>query len=103
MTTETSQLTLFAPAEPAPVPAPEPARIGPAKVYTLYDVTRSFLERKGPKACRFCHCTEADPCGLSTGDKCSINQKTGYCSAPRCQVEAARAVAGPVYARAGGR
>lgn len=99
MTAENDQLALFAPEKPAP----QPARIGPARVYTMHDVVSDFLDRRPAKGCRNCHCTDANPCGLSDGDKCTINQQTGYCSAPVCLAAAVRAKAEPVYPRAVGR
>jgi hypothetical protein len=99
MITEQDQMNLFAPEKPAALPA----RKGPAQVYSIAEIARNVLASKGPRACRNCRCTEESPCGLSDGDKCSINQRTGYCSAPHCQAVAARVGSAPIYARAVGR
>jgi len=37
-------------------------------------------------ACRFCGCTEADPCRLETNEACLLNVQTLVCNRPKCIV-----------------
>jgi hypothetical protein len=37
-------------------------------------------------SCRFCGCTEAEPCRLETNEDCILNVLSGVCSNPRCVV-----------------
>jgi hypothetical protein len=39
-----------------------------------------------PGKCRYCGCTESDPCRLQDGDECSwLNTRQTVCNAPGCQ------------------
>jgi hypothetical protein len=35
--------------------------------------------------CRYCRCSEDDPCKLEDGDPCIINARNQVCSSSRCQ------------------
>jgi hypothetical protein len=38
-----------------------------------------------PGECRYCHCTEVDPCTLSDGDTCSwANRERNVCTGDKC-------------------
>lgn len=37
------------------------------------------------RCCRFCHCTDEDPCTLPTGDPCAwVTKIADRCNNPRC-------------------
>lgn len=36
------------------------------------------------RQCRFCACTEDDPCRVESGEDCILMADRGYCTNPRC-------------------
>lgn len=82
---ESAELPVDSPAI-RPEPEPEP-------VQTLDQVVRDFLDKckvKSVLSCRFCHCTEENPCRLASSDDCSLNHKTRCCSKESCRAQLER-------------